>query len=156
MDIALTVCDAPSDAIREAILAPLSAFNADNGYPADLKPVAITLTDGDGAIIGGLWGKTVYDWLFVDYLAVPESLRGRGLGIRLLASAEGIAIERGCVGSWLTTFTFQARGFYEKLGYEVFGTLDNAPRDNVRIFLRKRFRQVPAASPLSSSAATRS
>ena len=54
------------------------------------------------------------------------------------AIAERLAAERGCVGSWLTTFTFQARGFYEKLGYEVFGTLDNSPRDNVRIFLRKR------------------
>ncbi len=138
MDTTLTICDAPTDAIREAILAPLSAFNAENGYPADPQPVAITLTDDSGEVVGGLWGKTVYDWLFVDYLVVPASMRGRDLGAKLMANAEKIAVERGCVGSWLTTFTFQAQGFYEKLGYEVFGSLDNSPRENVRIFLRKR------------------
>jgi GNAT superfamily N-acetyltransferase len=134
----LIVCDAPTDAIRDAILAPLAAFNTNSGYPADPQTVAITLTDDRGAVIGGLWGKTVYDWLFVEYLAVPETMRGRDLGTQLLTRAEQIAVERGCVGSWLTTFTFQARGFYEKLGYEVFGLLDASPRDNQRMFLRKR------------------
>ena len=140
MKAALTVCDNPTDSIRDAILNPLAEFNAENGYPADPQPVAITLTDDDGAIIGGLWGKTVYDWLFIDYLVVPASLRGQDFGVQLMASAEKIAIERGCVGSWLTTFAFQARGFYEKLGYEVFGRLDKSPRDNVRIFLCKCLR----------------
>lgn len=140
MDTTLTVCDAPTEAIRDAILAPLSQFNAENGYPADPRPVAITVTGKDGAIIGGLWGKTVYDWLFVEYLVVPAALRGRDFGSELLLRAEKIALDRGCVGAWLTTFTFQARGFYEKRGYEVFGRLENAPRDNVRIFLRKRLR----------------
>ncbi|MDH7976035.1 GNAT family N-acetyltransferase [Sphingomonas sp. AR_OL41] len=138
MDATLTICDAPTDAIRDAILAPLSAFNAEQGYPADPKPIAITLTDDDGAVVGGLWGKTVYDWLFVDYLVVPAAMRDQDLGAKLMETAERIAIERGCVGSWLTTFTFQARGFYEKLGYQVFGALDHSPRDNVRYFLRKR------------------
>ena len=138
MDAALTICDAPTDAIREKILAPLSAFNAEQGYPAEATPIAITLTDDDGEVVGGLWGKTVYDWLFVDYLVVPAAMRDQDLGTKLMATAERIAIERGCVGSWLTTSAFQARGFYERLGYEVFGALDNSPRENVRHFLRKR------------------
>ncbi len=138
MSPALTRCENPTDAIRDAILKPLADFNAENGYPADPKLIAFTLTNDEGEIIGGLWGKTVYDWLFVDYLVVPASLRGQNLGARLMAAAEELAIERGCVGSWLTTFAFQARGFYEKLGYRVFGSLDNSPRDNVRIFLQKR------------------
>jgi len=58
-----------------------------------------------------------------------------------MVRAEAIAADRGCVGSWLTTFTFQAQGFYEKLGYAVFGTLDNSPGDNVRIFMQKRLGQ---------------
>jgi GNAT superfamily N-acetyltransferase len=140
MDTAITICDTPTDAIRDAILGPLADFNAQNGYPADPQPIAITLTDDNGEVVGGLWGKTVYDWLFVDYLVVPASMRGRDLGAKLMASAEQLAIKRGCVGSWLTTFTFQAQGFYERLGYEVFGSLDKSPRDNVRIFLRKSLR----------------
>ena len=38
-------------------------------------------------------------------------------GGRDAGRAERLAAERGCVGSWLTTFTFQARGFYEKVGF---------------------------------------
>ena len=55
-----------------------------------------------------------------------------------MSTAEKIALDRGCVGSWLTTFPFQARGFYERLGYETFGRLENSPGENIRIFLRKR------------------
>jgi GNAT superfamily N-acetyltransferase len=98
------------------------------------------VTDDVGRIVGGLWGKTVYDWLFVDYLVVPSSMRGCNLGSELMAMAEKIALERHCVGSWLTTFSFQARGFYEKLGYNVFGSLEKSPGENVRIFMRKRLK----------------
>lgn len=137
MDPTLTICDSPTDAIRDAVAGPLGYFNAENGYPPDRQTVAITLADEEGQIVGGLWGKTVYDWLFVEFLVVPASLRGRDLGSRLMMTAEQIAIERGCVGAWLTTFSFQAQGFYEKLGYEVFGALENSPGENVRLFLRK-------------------
>ena len=78
MDTVITICDTPTDAIRDAILGPLADFNAQNGYPADPQPIAITLTDDKGEVVGGLWGKTVYDWLFVDYLVVPTSMRKIG------------------------------------------------------------------------------
>jgi ribosomal protein S18 acetylase RimI-like enzyme len=48
-----------------------------------------------------------------------------------------IAAARGCIGVWLDTYAFQARGFYEKLGYEVFGTLADHPRGGGRFFMRK-------------------
>ena len=128
---------APSEQVREAILQGLTEFNSSNGYPSDFEQVAVVLRTGND-IVGGLWGKTVYGWLFVEYLIVPETLRGRDLGAQLMREAERLATERGCVGAWLTTFTFQARGFYEKLGYSVFGELENSPGDNVRLFMRKR------------------
>ena len=137
MDATLTICDSPTDAVRDAIASSLGHFNAENGYLPDRLTVAVTLLNEDGQIVGGLWGKTVYDWLFVEFLVVPASLRGRDLGSRLMITAEQIAVERGCVGAWLTTFTFQAQGFYEKLGYEVFGALEKSPGENVRLFLRK-------------------
>jgi GNAT superfamily N-acetyltransferase len=134
-----TICDAPTDADRAAILDTLAAFNARHGYPADPKPVAILIKDEAGQVTGGLWGRTVYGWLYVDYLVVPDSMRGRGLGSKILLAAEQVARDHGCAGSWLTTFSFQAQGFYEKLGYSTFGQLEKSPRDNVRIFLRKIF-----------------
>ena len=74
--------------------------------------------------------------MFIDFLFVPENLRGAGHGRTLMQKAEEIARLRGCTGIWLDTFTFQARGFYEKLGYAVFGQLDNYPRGEVRFFLQ--------------------
>ena len=130
--------DNPTEEVRAAILTHLADFNSKQGYPADLGLVAVVLRGPSGEIIGGLWGKTVYDWLFVEYLIVPHELRGLNIGAKLMHGAEDLARQRGCVGAWLTTFSFQARGFYEKLGYAVFGKLENSPRDNVRIFMRKK------------------
>ena len=139
MDVKLEAVE-PTEAVRDAILALLMGFNAANGFAPDPQAIALTLSDPSGAILGGLWAKTVYDWLSVEYLVVPEALRGSGVGSRLMAEAERIALDRDCVGAWLTTFPFQAQGFYEKLGYQVFATLDRSPRDNVRIFMRKELR----------------
>ena len=136
--VRLHVPDAPGPEHRQAVLSRLKAFNADHGYASDHLPLAVMLVDEAGATVGGLWGGTGYDWLFVDFLFVPELLRGRDLGVELMARAEAIARERGCVGAWLTTFSFQARGFYEKIGYAEFARLENSPRDNARIFMRKR------------------
>ena len=65
----------------------------------------------------------------------------RGLrlgGRRLLLEAEARAARRGCRGAWLGTFGFQARGFYEKQGYAVFGALQDCPPGHARFFLSKR------------------
>jgi GNAT superfamily N-acetyltransferase len=135
----IEVAQTPGAEERAAVLAPLAAFNAENGYPADTRTLAVLLKDAHGRTIGGLWGQTGYGWMFVEFLAVPDSLRGRGIGAALMTAGEKVARERGCVGAWLTTFSFQARGFYEKLGYAPFGELENSPGENVRLFMRKRF-----------------
>lgn len=97
------------------------------------------LTDEHGAHIGGLWSKCAYDWLFVELLVVPEEYRGGYYGKSLMSQAEGIARANGYIGLWLNTYEFQARGFYENQGFEVFGTLDGHPIGQKRFFLRKRF-----------------
>lgn len=134
----IVVPDQPAAEHRDAVVALLTDFNAQSGYPVDMEPVAVLLNDDQSRTIGGLWGKTSFGWLYVEFLVVPDSLRGHSYGSMLMDEAERIARQRGCAGSWLTTFTFQARGFYEKLGYEVFGELDKSPGENVRLFLRKR------------------
>ena len=68
---------------------------------------------------------------------MPDGLRGRGVGRELLDRAEVRTRERGCHSAWLDTFSFQARGFYEKLGYGEFGRLDYPPGHD-RHFMRKR------------------
>ncbi len=81
---------------------------------------------------------TSFRHLFVELLFVPDSMRRAGIGRQVLRAAEEEAARRGCVGVWLDTFSFQARGFYERLGYTVFGTLDDYPPGHNRFFLEKR------------------
>jgi GNAT superfamily N-acetyltransferase len=92
-----------------------------------VTPLFLLLKDEAGELIGGLSGSTYWGWLCVDYLFVPEELRGRGLGVQLLEKAEAIALRRGCEHAYLTTFGFQAPGFYEKQGYIQAGCLQDYP-----------------------------
>lgn len=147
MTLRITIPETPSDADRDAILAPLRAFNASRAGDPGLRPVAILLTDKAGRDVGGLWGKIAYDWLFVELLAVPEEWRGGNHGKALMQEAERIARAHGCVGMWLDTFEFQARGFYEKLGFELFGELEDHPAGQRRFFLRKRLQEPAGQMP---------
>lgn len=113
-------------------------YNDSKVEAPDLSSVAILLRDPDhDGVIGGLWAQCVYDWLFVELLFVPETLRGSGLGSALMREAEAVAVKRDCIGVWLDTYSFQASGFYEKLGYEIFGRLENFPKGETRYFFRK-------------------
>ncbi|MEH3105777.1 MAG: GNAT family N-acetyltransferase [Sphingomonas fennica] len=138
MTLRLSIPDTPSDADREAILAPLRAYNIGQAGDPRARPVAVLLKDEGGASVGGLWGRCAYDWLFVEYLAVPEGYRGADHGTHLLEAAEAIARTHGCIGIWLDTYDFQARGFYEKQGFTLFGTIDDHPIGRQRHFLQKR------------------
>ena len=139
VDYQLHSLERPGEELREAVLRPLRDYNERFGGPANYTRVAILLIDGsDRSPVGGLWGHHSYDWLFVELLAVPDGLRGRGFGRALLAEAERQAAVRSAVGVWLDTFSFQARGFYEKLGYTLFGELPDHPQGGARFFLQKR------------------
>jgi len=137
---AIIVSEQPNDADRKAILDALVAFNEKTGGPSGFHPVAILIQDpASGKTMGGLWGRIGYDWLFVELLVIPEGFRGQDLGTRILTQAEDIARKHNCLGAWLDTFAFQAPGFYKKLGYEIFGTIEDHPRGLRRFFLKKNF-----------------
>jgi len=103
----------------------------------DFVRVDVLLKDDSGQTVGGLWGRTSFGWLFVELLFVPEVLRGRRYGVRLLETAENAAIARNCHAVWLDTYDFQAAPFYERLGYREFGRLEDYPREHTRRFLHK-------------------
>jgi len=130
---------APDPKDRETILGLLMAHAHAAAGPSKLTPLAILLRDPQsGAVLGGLWGRSIYDWLIIELLAVPESLRGQGLGTKLMAEAEAVARARDCIGIWLDTYEFQAKGFYEKLGYAQFGEIADHPRGQRRYLVQKR------------------
>lgn len=127
----------PMPAALDAIVAPLDRTSRDRGFAWGPEPLRLALVDDEGRIVGGLIGTTDWGWLHVAVLAVDETLRGRGWGARLLGEAERVAVGRGCHHAWLDTFSFQARPFYERLGYRAFGELADYPAGHSRIFLAK-------------------
>jgi GNAT superfamily N-acetyltransferase len=103
------------------------------------RPLAFFLRDDKGSIIGGVHGNySEGGWLYISALWVSDQARSNGYGSRLMESAEREAITHGCTNAYLDTFSFQAPEFYKKLGYVVFGELEDFPPGHKRIFLRKK------------------
>ena len=138
MTYKLQLTDIEDAEIRKAIVAPLVEYNNSKAKPGNSKPLVITIRDADYTVIGGLHGHTSHKWLFTQLLVVPEALRGQGVGTQLLEMAEAEAITRGCIGARLETFEFQARGFYEKMGYVCFGEIQDYPPGFARFFMKKQ------------------
>lgn len=96
------------------------------------------ISDKNGAVIAGCLAE-VSQWnaLHVGILWVSDEYQKRGLGSRLLNEVETTAAENGCMLAHLSTFGFQAKDFYLKHGYEVFGVLENCPEGHCRYYLKK-------------------
>ena len=134
-ELRLSFEPAPSPDIRRVLGEAIDAFNA-RTVPQDARRFALLLYEGE-RLAAGLHGVLAWQWLYVTTLWVDDAWRGRGVGRALLTRAEAHAAAAGCHSAWLDTF--QARGFYEKLGYSVFGEIPDHPVGGARYFLRKRF-----------------
>ncbi len=97
------------------------------------------IKDLDGEVLAGI-NSLLYCWncLYVDVLWVKEQFRKEGYGSILLSEVEKIAKEKGCNLIHLDTFDFQAKDFYRKHGYEVFGILEDCPMDHNRYYMKKK------------------
>jgi GNAT superfamily N-acetyltransferase len=139
-DIEVALSDAEDPVLFRTLFRELEEFNSAIAGPHGFRPLNLAVRrDGEAEPVGGLSAFTFYGWMFIRLFFVPEELRGNGLGRDLLRQAEAEASARGCVGAYLDTFSFQARPFYEKQGYRLFGSLDDNPPGHARHFLMKRF-----------------
>lgn len=105
--------------------------------PRHYQPLALTIRAPGQPLAGALLAATVWSWLSIDVLWIDPALRGRGFGRALVREAERIAQERGCTHARLDTFEFQARSFYERLGYHVYAHLEDFPVGHTQFHLTK-------------------
>ncbi len=127
---------APADI--DTVVRGLRAFNTAFIGEPHLEPVHMFLRDAQDAVVGGLLGHVLFGWMYIAKLWIDEAHRGGGSGSSLLRTAESLARDRGCLGMYVDTFEYQARPFYEKHGFELFGTLEGYPAGYRQFFLAKR------------------
>jgi GNAT superfamily N-acetyltransferase len=137
IELTLTTQEQPCAETAQVLRASLDEFNSAQVGPDDERPLTVIARDSSQKIQAGLYGKSYWKWLYIEFLWISEQHRGSGLGSRLLRRAEAIARERGCLGVWLNTISFQAPGFYERHGYREFGRLDEMPPGHTRIWFAK-------------------
>ena len=130
--------------IIDLITTGLTLYNQHLNPDPTEGALTLSVESDDGVTIAGLLGSSAYEWMRIDILWVHEKHRRKGIGEVLMAKAEQIGRERGCMGVHLDTHTFQAPRFYEKLGYTIFGKLPNYPGPNDRIYYWKPLYQQTA------------
>ena len=116
----------------------LHEFNIDKIGDYQYTPLFLFLRDSEQKVMGGLNGFMALGWLHISTLWLAEELRDNGYGKALVLAAEQEAFRHDCFNAYLFTYSFQATGFYQHLGYEVFGELEDFPPGHRRYFLRKR------------------
>jgi GNAT superfamily N-acetyltransferase len=136
----LALVDKPGEDIRHVIIEGLRDFNFTAVAPGhQIETLAVAIRDlADGSVVGGLWGRTGMGWLTIELIFVPENLRGQRIASRLIGIAEAEALRRNCHSAWLETLNIRARALYERLGFVLFGELQDFPLGNSRSFLRKK------------------
>ena len=137
-DYEIVSVDEPDDSVWEVVGWGIHHYNVQQAGETGHQTLCFVLRTPDQKIVGGLIGKTYWNWLYIDLLFVKEELRGRNYGHCLLQAAEDEARRRGATNAYLDTFSFQAPEFYRRHGYQIFGELNNFPAGHRRYFLTKQ------------------
>ncbi len=135
----ITLLENPPEALATELFDHLRTFNQQaSGQPRGRHFLLEIRDPADNSLAGGLsgyvWGLTMH----IGVLWLRDDQRGLGLGGALVARAEEHARAQGATVAHLDTLSFQARPFYEKQGYRVFGTVEGVAPGIDHYFLSKR------------------
>ena len=126
--------DTIHDSVKNFVFNGLRSYN-DGFSMRNQSDFSITAKYND-EIIAAAVGESKYDWLIIQYLYVNDKFRNNKIGSRLIKSIVDVAKNRKCTGIHLDTFEFQARDFYIKQGFAVFGEIYDHPSGYKRYFMK--------------------
>ena len=124
------------DRLAAELDARVSAFNESQAGPYRSETVALAIREGE-ELLAGLSAEIFWNAMHIDLLWVAAGHRRQGYGRSLVQRAEELARERGCDVAYLSTFDFQAPGFYAGMGYRVIGELAGVPLGSRRTWFAK-------------------
>ena len=125
-------------AISRRLWSGLIRYNRKTAGPFRYTRTVLGVRDGKGRLLGGLILQSYWKESYVELLWLSDRARGRGTGRRLIEEAERRARRRGSLLIHLNTYSFQAPGFYEKLGFKRVGGMSGSPPGESRHFYVKR------------------
>lgn len=132
----------PKDEEADYIGNMLLEFNIESKSISQEKPfidINRCIKNENGEIIGGILAcLALWNVLSIDTLWVKKEFRNQGIAKQLLSLVEADARIMGCNIVYLSTYDFQAKDFYLKYGYEVYGILDECPKEHKLYHLSKR------------------
>ncbi|KOG76107.1 GNAT family N-acetyltransferase [Streptomyces varsoviensis] len=134
-----------TDRLNEGLI----AYNNAAAGAGDAASLSVRMTDAEGRLAGGLTGWTWGGLFDIELLWVREDFRAGGWGSGILAAAEAEAVRRGCDRAIVSSFTFQAPGFYERQGYTEFGRNGGLPDGHAKVHLRKTLTNGSTDKPTS-------
>lgn len=126
-----------NDEVLKALIAGMKVFN-DTAVPGlQSHKIVTAIRDDSGKVVGGVIGRLAADSVYVEVVYTHDSVRGTGYGRKAMLMVEEEAKRLGATEAWLYTMSFQAKPFYEKLGYHQFGELKWKNGEHRRHFMRK-------------------
>jgi GNAT superfamily N-acetyltransferase len=123
--------------LNDRLTEELVAFNTAATGAADRGTFSVKVTDEIGELVGGLAAWTWGGLCGIELLWVREDSREERWGSRILQAAEAEARRRGCDRVAVSSFTFQASGFYQRHGYAETGRTLGIPGGHADVHLFK-------------------
>ncbi|NME68640.1 GNAT family N-acetyltransferase [Flammeovirga aprica] len=138
----IEVTSAPSKEDLKTISKGIESYNQ-NYIPDEVvfeedTKFAVFVKDDEGKVLGGIRACAFWNYCIIELLWISEEARGMGVGSKLMSAAEQFAMDKGFEYMRTETLSFQARPFYEKQGYEVYGELKDYPKGHTTYCLVKK------------------
>lgn len=127
----------PEPEDKKVLVDGLLAHHAWKGHPRKSTLFSIFVKDQINTVLGGIIVSFLWNGMEIQSLWIDESVRKQNWGSKLVQAVEEEAVKRGCAIAYTNTFSWQAGDFYTKLGYSIYGTLEDFPKGSSLFYLRK-------------------
>ncbi|AUG75143.1 N-acetyltransferase [Kitasatospora sp. MMS16-BH015] len=136
--------------LKQRLSDELTAFNSAASGAGEYGSFSLKVTDGAGELVGGLTAWTWGGLCGIELLWVRAESRRDGWGSKLLEAAEEEARARGCDRVAVSSFTFQAPGFYQRHGFVETGRMQGIPGGHADVHLFKRLDWGTGSAPAAN------